>query len=301
MSWLIFFLVIFALAALTAGGVMARHFSEVAALDIESLPQAQEKQIKHYLMENKLARRWRENWQKIGARLRPVARGWRWTQRTFRRLANFVGDRARELEWEKRWHEWRQKSKHERRAESLQLLTVADELRRAEKYAEAEKKYVALISLEPRNVNAYLGLGKSYFRRGNWVEAETAFRYVVENLEPENELAWAFLGRVLKGAGQWEEAVKVFERALGLSDVLAKRWVDLSECYEKLGGMGEALTACQRAVEREPNNPRTLDRLLEISVISGQKRLAWETLQQLRAANPENQKLEEWEEKIAEI
>ena len=56
-----------------------------------------------------------------------------------------------------------------------------------------------------------------------------------------------------------------------------------------------------RAVQLEPGNPKYLDQLLEMSIIAGDSELARETYDRLRLANPDNQKLAEFKQRVEEI
>jgi tetratricopeptide (TPR) repeat protein len=270
-------------------------------LDVARIPRAQEKIIKTDLVAARLVRTIQKKSVAFLQKLGPIYSGWMKVQRGFRTMANHIADRYRSLEWKQKWMVWRGRSRQERRAHLLALLDEADELRRAEKHAEAEKKYVEIITLDPRNVSAYVGLGKTYFRAEQWREAEETLRHVVETLDGAHERAWAFLGRTLKMAEKWEQAAAAFEHAVALDDTLGKRWVDLGECYEAMGAVDKAVSAFQKAAQIEPHNPRTLDHLIEIGIISGNKRLAKEAFSELQAVNPENQKLGEWMERIGEM
>lgn len=289
---------IFALAFILIAGIAVRHFDELAALDTASIPARQEKSIKKQLVTSRIARSLTTKFAGFLVVAKLISDLWSVLQNKFRDSANRIADQYRRLEWKKQWNEWRQKSRLERRGTILAMLEEADELRRAGDYTEAEKKYVALIALDPKNVNAYIGLGKTYFRSERWSDAIEAFSFVSDTLDQKSDLAAAFVGRVYKAEGKWKEAGEWFERALALDGALAKRWVDLGDCYNEMGGRAEALTAYVRALECEPNNPMILDRLIETSIISGDKRRGRVALEQMRAVNPENQKIAEWEVRI---
>ena len=62
-----------------------------------------------------------------------------------------------------------------------------------------------------------------------------------------------------------------------------------------------ACDAIQQAVELEPQNPKYLDKLVEISVLCGDKKKAEEAYNQLRMVNPENQKLVVFKDKIDQL
>ena len=65
--------------------------------------------------------------------------------------------------------------------------------------------------------------------------------------------------------------------------------------------MGELETACENlreALDLEPNNPRYLDLILDLSIMKKDKEEASRYFEKLAAVNPENQKLADWKEKI---
>ncbi len=301
MSLLIFWACLFFAALIVMGVIAARHFTELAMFDASSVPQIQEKSVKQELA----ARRVFRGLQKFGARIievmKPARVLWAWLQKWFRARATAIANQARHLEWKQKWQEWRGRSRNERRAFLLTLLEEADEHRRAEQYVDAEKKYVEVVSLDPKNVSAYVGLGKTYFRQERWRESEETFQHVVDVLDGSHELAWAFLGRALKEQGRWDDALAAYRHALKMNDELSRRWADVGQCLRELGKLGEAASAYKKAVHCDPHNPRALDQLIEISIIAGDKRLAREALTNLQSANPENQKLMEWELRVGEM
>lgn len=301
MMLVIFWLVLFVVSLGTIGLLVARHFNELAAFDTSSVPQIQEKTTKQALVHARIQRNIKKASVQVRARLSPVAHAWESFQKWFRNLANSIADQYRDLEWKKKWMEWKSRTRHERRAHLLKLLEEGDEHRRADRYPEAEKNYIEIISLDPKNVSAYIGLAKAYFNQDKYKEAEEVARHVVESLDSASELAWAFLGRALKAQSKWADAADAFKHALKLNPLMAKRWIDLGDCYKEEGGLAEAIGAFRKAAEIEPNNPRVLDQLIGISIISGDKRLAREAFLQLQAVNPENQKLVEWEAQIGDM
>ena len=298
---LIFWIMLFVASLGVIGGLVFRHFGELAAFEISSVPQIQEKTTKHALVHARIQRNLKKAHARVQKHLSPVARGWVWFQQWFRNLANRIADQYRDLEWKQKWNEWKSRSRHERRAHLLKLLEEGDEHRRASRFGEAEKNYVEIISLDPKNVSAYIGLAKVYFNQDKFKEAEEVTRHVVDSLDSASELAWAYLGRTQKAQSKWEDAAGAFKHALKLNPLMAKRWIDLGDCYKELGGVAEAIGAFRKAAEIEPNNPRVLDQLIGISIISGDKRLAREAFLQLQAVNPENQKLVDWEAQIGDM
>lgn len=301
MTLLLIWFVILCAACATVAVVLFRHIGAIAAVDVTAVARTHEKRTKDELAATRLVRRARDRAENFLTYAAPLVRLWQAAQQKFRDSANALADTYRTLEWKRTFQEWRAKSRHERRAFILRTLQEGDEARHAAQVDAAEKKYVDVIAVDPKNVTAYIGLGKTYFAAARYDEAIQSLTHVVETMNDLSPLAWAFLGRAHKAQGKYGEAVAAFERALALDDTLAKRWIDVGDCYRELGGLAEAIGAYKKAAVIEPTNPRVLDHLLEISIISGDKRQARETLLQLQAANPENQKLGEWEEKIREM
>ena len=75
----------------------------------------------------------------------------------------------------------------------------------------------------------------------------------------------------------------------------------LAELFLELGKNEPALEAVRQAVDLEPQNPKYLDMLVEVSVKCGNKESANEAYQQLRMANPENNKLAVLKDKINQM
>lgn len=146
------------------------------------------------------------------------------------------------------------------------LFFAAEERWKEGKLDEAEKKYVEIISLDYKNTDAYKKLGVIYSERKDYDHAYEIFQHILK-LNPNDVETLLGLCLLHKQKGENEKALICAESALGL----------------------------------EPANPRVLDFLIEMSIIVGNKVLAEETLEKLRAANPENQKLGEFRERIGAI
>lgn len=142
-----------------------------------------------------------------------------------------------------------------------------DKLIKEEKNEEAEKKLIEIINLDNKSVKAFRALGELYRERKDYVEAKQTFEHVLR-LEKE------------------ESGETYFDLALVGMD------------SEDFAG---ALFNIKKALEVEPDNPRYLDTLLEISIINKDKAGALEAYKRLKKSNPENQKLDEMKEQIEKL
>ncbi len=69
----------------------------------------------------------------------------------------------------------------------------------------------------------------------------------------------------------------------------------------KLNQLEQGLENIKKALDIEPDNPKLLDFLLDLSIIMGDKELANKTLNRLIEVNPDNKKINIAREKINQI
>ncbi len=147
------------------------------------------------------------------------------------------------------------------------------------KLTEAEEGYIAVISSDPKNIDAYEGLAKIYVANRDYKKARETCRYRLKLLTKK------------KPVGQ----------ANGDTHQLAGCYADLGEIYQLEKKDQLAFNNFQKAAQLEPNNPRFLDLLLKISIMLRNKEAALKTFNALKEADPQNQKLSELEEEINNI
>ena len=163
-------------------------------------------------------------------------------------------------------HEHRTPKSETPAATCLTLLTDADAALANDEYALAEERYLACLKIDQRHRGAYLGLSTLYQRRKEDALAEETLRFLRKLYPNDAEIAYEF------------------------SAVLA--------VMEK---QAAALHEVQYAITLAPRNPKFLDFAIGLAMLLKRRRLASELLDQLRAANPENQKLEDLAQQIATI
>lgn len=164
----------------------------------------------------------------------------------------------------------------------------------------AEKKYIEAIRLDPKNQDAYFGLGNVYFTKGEFGDAEEALTYLTR-LNPEHDGGLVKLAEISEERGNIEKAIEYYEKSLLVEDGKATRFIKIAELLLSIDKPGTAQEAVKQAVELEPQNPRYLDMMVEVSIKCGDKQSAEESFQRLRMVNPENQKLDVLRERIGEM
>lgn len=255
MTILLIILIIISLAVLV--WILGRHFAELRILNVEDLPGERERQVKAGILADRLRRGARERAHGLRQLLTPLsALASRIRQRFTGKLheLELAYERAKRLALGTRG---------KRTAQIMGLIREALEFERQEKFEEAERKYIAVVSLDTRNVDAYEGLGNLYLRMKKYTEAREALSFILK-FRPADASVLVSLGEVALALGKPEEALPHFKQA----------------------------------VELRRANPKYLDFFIETAILAGSKKDALLGLKLMRAANPENQKIGEWERRI---
>lgn len=256
-------IILLAIIIISLGAVaylIIRKFPLIASIDLKNLPSHRQSAVKDHLIEQRLKRKLDSLTTKTEIFLEPY---WMRLRDNFRRWYKIF------IELEKNYQNRSRlllKSKPELREKIKLLLTAAELFFSKGEFPESEKKYIEVISLDPRNLKAYQGLGEIYYQQKDYAHAQEALEHI------------------LKIGGE-DDSV----------------YFDLGLVHQALGDIKKALTSFKKAVRLQPNSPKNLDKLLEIYIIMGDKLFAQETFQKLAKVNPENQKLEELKEQIEKM
>jgi tetratricopeptide (TPR) repeat protein len=156
--------------------------------------------------------------------------------------------------------------------------TLADTLRREERFAEAVAAYDGGLAVFSNPANApwgvYFARGISHERLQNWPAAEADFRKALE-LQPDQPQVLNYLGYSMVEKGiNLDEALGMIERAVK-GDPESGYIVDsLGWALYRLGRYDEALVHMERAVELESIDPVLNDHLGDVYWAVGRKREA---------------------------
>lgn len=299
--------------------IVARKFPQMTGLDTEKLPEVKQAKIKEEIQFQKFLRHLSglsvkfKSWSKC---LGFFKKGWLVTQGRFRAVVHNLQEKYKKsviAEFRKEVKESAAEIKSKKGAIKkkavapvLAASSNVDPLKQAEKSREAgdlttaERLFIEVIKINPREAEAYRGLGKTYLAMEKLKEAKETFEFLAK-LKPDEDRVYNYLGMVAEAQGKKAEAIRYFEEAVRLNDRLAVRFYDLGRMYASAKRPAAALRNFARATEIEPNNPKYLDQLLEMSIITGDVDLAQEVYDRLRLTNPENQKLPEFKQRIEEM
>lgn len=250
--------------------ILTRKFPSLANIDVDQIPEEKQAQIKHLLLEDRLQQKLIFISKKIKSFFRPL--------RNF--LINLFNNLRNKILALEEKHQQKKalliKQEPEEVNRRIQILIAeGKELEQNDNLAEAEKKYIEIISLDEKNISAYEALGNIYFQKKNYKHAKEIFKYILKIFFSKKKILSS------------EEI-----------DQAAEAYLDLGLIYKIQGENKKALLNFQKAFQLKPNDPKVLDSLIEISIILKNKTLAQKILENLKKVNPENEKIEELERRI---
>lgn len=293
--------IFFAVASLTViVSIIWRHYHQITLLNVESLPHMREEHKKDEFIRKKAA----QKSSQVHARVKkiiiiPIVHIARSIQSKFRRFVGMVERRAMMHDTKKR--KFATPEEETQRELSLQQLML--EARRdltQEDYETAEKKFLAVLRQDPKNVDAYKGLAEVYQKQGQIIEAKETYQFVLQ-IDPNDDITLVKLGDMYEEEGRLEKAVEYYEAAVLINPHNPLRFAKLYDLLFELKQYETALEAIIQALEIEPQNPKYLDNFIEVAILLKQKDLADKGYHELRMINPENQKLQSFRQRIDEL
>lgn len=261
-------IILIALSVLVILVIIVKKFPALAILDVVDIPGEKESKFKHKIIKARVERdlaRWSGFF----------GRTWLFVRR---RLVTFLQARQVSLKKIKASYAinikvpWLEKQKRIR-----ELSRAAKESLKKEDEDSAEEKLVEIISLDQKNLEAFFRLGNLYAGQKKWSEARQTYDYALK-------------------------LAKSRDRADLAGDITPQEiYFSISELEKEAENFEAALENIREALELEPNSPRYLDLILDLSIMSKDKNLAQEYWNKLTAVNPGNNKLAEWREKIEKL
>ncbi|MFA5155520.1 MAG: hypothetical protein WC453_03735 [Patescibacteria group bacterium] len=261
--------IIITLALIVILSILVKKFPALALLNVSSLPGEKEAKFKEEIIKTRVSR-------DLALVSGFFGRFWLWF---YKKLSGLLKERQAQLKKVRANHlanikmPWREKQQKIR-----ELAVAAQEAIKKEDEDVSEEKLLEIVSLDQKNREAFFALGNLYASQRKWPEARETYEYTLK------------LVRQPKIEGEAPSDLTPQAVYFALAN-LAKDTDDPDAALENI----------REALELEPNNPRYLDLILDLSIMRKDKALAQESLAKLAAVNPENQKLGEWQEKIANL
>jgi len=249
--------------------IVFRKFPALALLDVHNIPGEKEAKFKDKIIKQKVERDLAVVSGTIGRLYLVVSRY----------VANFFQlSQARLKKLKISYQSSARIPQIEKQRMIKELLVEAEDLLSKEDFRAVEEKLLEAISLDQKNCLAFFRLANLYDEEKKWPEARQTYEHTLKLVK---------------------QAKKHNEESEG--PVIQEIYFSLAEIEKENGDLGSALENIREALEYEPNSPRYLDLILDLSIMKKDKDLALVSLEKLAAVNPENKKLGEWQEKVENI
>ncbi len=273
--------------------LVARHASQVAALDVSEMPEERDAILKSTILENRLLRKTDTIVKGVNHMVGPI-------QKALRSWYGSSMKRVRSLERSYRFQSGLPDSSKKADIKVRDKLTEAQEAVVENKLSLAESCYLNVIKMDPQSFDAYMGLGMVYEKMEEWDQARETYGYITKHW-PQSDQGFAQLAFVEEQTGNLEDAKDHFLHALSINNKVALHHFGLAELYMRLNEKEKALSSLQKAQALEPNNPKVLDQLFVVSVVLKNVELAEEALTKIKKVNPDHGNLSDFEKKLKEL
>lgn len=279
----IILIVVIGISLLVILFILLKKVPKLKVLDVNTLPEEQTAQVRNRILVDRMKRKTDKGKDVVKSITIPFITA-------IKNIFKNVFRKVHELE-----KKYQKEAKstgvdaHDVNARINSLFAEVTRLVKDEKFKEAEKKYIEIITLDPKNIKAYEGLGEVYIELKEFKQALETYIFVLK-LEEKNS-------KQIEKKNEQGQTIIVVSNAHELADV----HIDLGEVYQMMEKYKEALNHYKKALNLEPNNPKNLDQMIEISILVKDKELGQEMIDRLEKVNPENQKLYEYREKLKDL
>lgn len=282
------------LAAIVMAVILLRHWKEIQLLNPDSIQEERERQKRDELLQQRFLRMTSE---KIGPVKALVLRVTTEIKKAYHAVY------LRYVRLEKFYSQ--AKSPFAIVAPSVKdrmklLLDEARSLARDLKWADAERRYLEVLGVDPRNVDAYKGLGMIYLKQKLYPQARETFEYLVKTKKAD-DIAFASLADIEEAEGNMDAAEAMRRSAIEVRPRLANRHAELAEFYLSRDQAARALPYAKRATELDPKSAKYLELSIEVAILLGDRSEAKRRYDKFRLLSEDHPKLQSLKERIEAI
>lgn len=286
---------IIAVAALAVIGLLiAKHWKEIRLLDPMSLKEEQAKKQREEMIMRRFERLSADRLEGVKRFGRQFGR--RATQsyrKAYRKLKRFE-------------HAYRKTSKPlstmgpstEERIKNL--LGEARAFARDLKWADAERRYLEVLSMDKRNVDAFRGLGQIYLKQKLYPQAKETFEFL-QKIGKADDTVYSGLADIALAEENIALAERMRLKAVEESPKQAHRYAELAEFYLDQDDPDKAWPPAKKASELEPGSAKYLELSLNTAILLGDRNEAKERFQKLRLLIEDQSRFQTWKKKIEEL
>lgn len=279
--FLTYFIILIILAVcFFLGRIILRRLPDLKILDLKSIPQEKQGSAKSKILEAKFLRQKEMTGAKIGKVAKPLKE----------KISGWTGGLKEKVAVLENKYKRQEAVVVAKIKTDSELMSEAKAFLEAEKYSEAEKSLIEILSRDKKNIAAYELLAKIYRQNKSYDQAEEIIRYLIKL----KTLKYRKKGADPLKKEKLEDADAALIENIDVDNEIARYYDDLAKVYELMDKKDKALDSYLKASTIEPNNPRLLDRVIDLSIAVGDRGLAKKMYKRLKEINPENAKLEKF-------
>lgn len=249
--------------------IIIKKFPALAILDVENIPGKKEEKFKEEIIKKRMERDLAK-WGVVFVNI------WNFFNKIISGPLHKALEKLTALK--DAYRKNKKLSLSERREKIRELFRAAQDSLKNNDLEQAETSLIEIIGLDQKKLPAFIDLADVYTKGKKWAEARQTLGYALKLIKAHSHDEF-FMGDVS----------------------IAEIYFSLSWIYDNLGDEAAAIDNIREALEFEPSHPRYLDYALELAVKNKTKDFALLMFDRLREVNPDNAKLTEWEEKIANL
>ncbi len=275
----------------TMGVIVARHWNEMRLLDPTSVKSEQQRRQRYHLIEQRLQRL-------TSDRLEPL-------YRLSRRVRVLAERQARH--WEARLYAFERMYRRVQsplaamspsvRERVQSLMSEGKSLARDQKWVDAERRFLEVLSLNTHHIEAYKGLGQIYLKQKLYPQARETFDFVLK-IRKNDDAAFSALADIAEAEGDVAQAESLHLKAVAAAPKQAQHQASLATFYLDREQAAKAKPFAVRASELEPSSPKYTELCLATAVALQDVAESRHRYQRLRLLTDDANKLQAWKKKV---
>ncbi len=278
--------------------ILFRKFQVLSSIDTKTVPEEKASKVKKDLLEGRLKRKVMNISSKVKETASPYyEKGRKKAGQWYNKV----------IEMENKYRESKKKvtpitleDKEKATSQINDKLREAEDLKNSGNLKAAEEKCIEVVGLDQKNIEAYHLLGDLYLEMKDYEHAKEIFSFLIK-FNAQDDKAYEGLGQIASSLGDLDEAKNDLLKSININSKIATYHSNLAKVYEAMDKVQDAIKSYQDALMLEPNNPKHLNGLLQLTILAKNKSLAIRTFDKLKEVNPENERLDELEKEVNNI
>lgn len=177
------------------------------------------------------------------------------------------------------------------------LLREGRALIRDLKWADAERRYVEVLSIDAHQAEAYRGLGEIYLKQKLYPQAKETFEFLIKMKEAD-DATYTGLAEIAEAEENLQAAEEMRLKAVEYNPRQAHRHAQLATYYLEQGEPIKAWPSAKRASDLEPMSTKYLELSLEVAILLGDRKEARHRYDRLRLLSEDRTRFQSWRDKV---